>query len=48
MPRQARATSSTCVYHAILCGVSKQQLFEEEEVYETYPDDSEYEKYLEC
>ena len=41
MPRQARATSATSVYHAILCGVNKQQAFEEEEEYETYLNDSE-------
>lgn len=48
MPSQARATSATCVYNAILLGVNKQQVFVEEEGYETYLDDSEYEKYLEC
>ena len=33
MPRQARTTSATSVYHAILRGVNKQQVFEEEEDY---------------
>ena len=26
-------TSATCVYHTILCGVNKQQVFEDEEDY---------------
>ena len=33
MPRQARMTSATCVYHTILRGVNKQQVFEDEEDY---------------
>ena len=33
MPRQARTTSATCVYHTILRGVNKQQVFEDEEDY---------------
>ena len=33
MPRQARMTSATCVYHTILRGVNKQQVFENEEDY---------------
>ena len=33
MPRQARTTSATSVYHAILRGVNKQQVFEDEEDY---------------
>lgn len=33
MPRQARTISSTNVYHAILRGVNKQQVFEDDEDY---------------
>ena len=33
MPRQARTTSVTNVYHAILRGVNKQQVFEDDEDY---------------
>ena len=33
MPRQARMTSASSVYHAILRGVNKQQVFEDEEDY---------------
>ena len=33
MPRQARTISATNVYHAILRGVNKQQVFEDDEDY---------------
>ena len=33
MPRQARTISPTSIYHAILRGVNKQQVFEDEEDY---------------
>ena len=33
MPWQARTTSATNVYHAILRGVNKQQVFEDDEDY---------------
>ena len=33
MPRQARTISATNVYHVILRGVNKQQVFEDEEDY---------------
>ena len=33
MPRQARTISATSIYHAILRGVNKQQVFEDEEDY---------------
>ena len=33
MPRQARTTSATNVYHAILRGVNKQQVFEDDKDY---------------
>ena len=33
MPRQARTISATDVYHAILRGVNKQQVFEDDEDY---------------
>ena len=36
MPRQARTTSATSVYHAILRGVNKQQVFEDEEDYKRF------------
>ena len=41
MPRQAQTTSATSVYHAILRGVNKQQVFD----FETYIHSTEYEKY---
>ena len=40
MPRQARTISPTSIYHAILRGVNKQQVFEDE----TYIGSAEYEK----
>lgn len=36
MPRQARTTSATSVYHAILRGVNKQQVFEDEDDYKRF------------
>ena len=33
MPRQARTISATSIYHAILRGVNKQQVFEDDEDY---------------
>ena len=39
MPRQARTISPTSIYHAILRGVNKQQVFEDE----TYIGSAEYE-----
>ena len=33
MPRQSRETSATCVYHVILRGVNKQQIFEDDDDY---------------
>ena len=33
MPRQARTISPTSIYHVILRGVNKQQVFEDEEDY---------------
>ena len=33
MPRQARTISATNIYHAILRGVNKQQVFEDDEDY---------------
>ena len=37
MPRQARTLSATNVYHAILRGVNKQQVFEDDEDYIRFP-----------
>lgn len=36
MARQARTTSATSVYHAILRGVNKQQVFEDEDDYKHF------------
>ena len=38
MPRQARVQTSTNVYHAILRGVNKQQIFEDEDDYRRFID----------
>ena len=36
MARQARTTSATSVYHAILRGVNKQQVFEDEDDFKRF------------
>ena len=33
MPRQARKTSGTGIYHVMLCGINRQDIFEDDEDY---------------
>lgn len=36
MPRQSRKPSGTCIYHVMLRGINRQDIFEEQEDYQQF------------